>query len=412
MTTTTHRLLAASATAALVGGGLFLTGSPAMAAPGAGTCTAAQASFTTALTNAGVTSEHTAQLATALQAVLTAQTEGAALLAAAIENTPPAGAAWEAAKADLVKASAALLTAQAAAAAAEPALVAAQANLATALTAQTNAAAAAANATAELSTADAAAKAAAAAVVTAQANYDALPAVPEAPKAAALQELKAAIAASATAQANLATAQEAVTVAAAALVAADTAVAAARVPLDPAVPGSPAAVAAAAALNLLAAQQAETAAAANVVTTGAAYVAAQNAPAIAAVVAKVQQAMAAVDALNAGMGNLRIDTAELHRLFEASIAACSGTGAGTVVTGTVADTGAVGAVVKESNVVTGRQGAAAPVAANKGMNVQTAARASADEPANIFALGGLLAVGLSVPVLVAVGMRRKAKDNG
>ena len=193
--------------------------------------------------------------------------------------------------------------------------------------------------------------------------------------------------------------------AAAALEAADADVAKARLPLDPATPGTPAAVAVTAALNLQTAQKAEAAAAAAAVTTEAAYVAAQNAAGIAAAVAAVQQAMAAVDALNADMGDLRIDTAELHRAFEASIAACSGGATGTVVTPRVAGAGT------GTTVVAGKERAAAPVATNKGMNVQTAARASADEPANIFALGGLLAAGLGVPVLVAVGMRRKSRND-
>jgi hypothetical protein len=119
---------------------------------------------------------------------------------------------------------------------------------------------------------------------------------------------------------------------------------------------------------------------------------------------------AAVAEFEAALSNVSLDetsAANLMGLFEAFLAACNpdAIGVDPVVTPPVTAPGNTAPAVTNPVSVTAGGGTAA-VATNKGLNVQTAAKAEPATHPGLALLAGLLAAGIAVPSAVAVRMRR------
>jgi hypothetical protein len=165
-----------------------------------------------------------------------------------------------------------------------------------------------------------------------------------------------------------------------------------------------------------AAEAAEEEARQTVTDLTAAYDAAVNTPEIIAARDAFNAAAADFDAALAAVSLDETSAADLAGLFEAFLAACNpdSPGADPVtppVTGPVAgpDTAAPGRTtpaLANAVDVTPALGGTAAVATNKGLNVQTAAKAEPVVHPVLALLAGLLAAGIAVPAAVAMRMRR------
>ncbi|HEY3574538.1 MAG TPA: hypothetical protein VGK98_12025 [Arthrobacter sp.] len=165
-----------------------------------------------------------------------------------------------------------------------------------------------------------------------------------------------------------------------------------------------------------AAEAAEEEARQTVTDLTAAYDAAVNTPEIIAARDAFNAAAADFDAALAAVSLDETSAADLAGLFEAFLAACNpdSPGADPVtppVTGPVAgpDTAAPGRTtpaLANAVDVTPALGGTAAVATNKGLNVQTAAKAEPVVHPGLALLAGLLAAGIAVPAAVAMRMRR------
>lgn len=171
-----------------------------------------------------------------------------------------------------------------------------------------------------------------------------------------------------------------------------------------------------------AAEAAEEEARQTVTDLTAAYDAAVNTPEIIAARDAFNAAAADFDAALAAVSLDETSAADLAGLFEAFLAACNpdSPGADPVtppVTGPVAgpDTAAPGsttpAVANAVN-VTPAVGGTPLAATNRGLNVQTAARAEPVVHPGLALLAGLLAAGIAVPAAVAMRMRRLERSHG
>jgi hypothetical protein len=121
---------------------------------------------------------------------------------------------------------------------------------------------------------------------------------------------------------------------------------------------------------------------------------------------------AAVRDFETALGAVSLDeasAADLTGLFEAFLAACDGIDVDPVVSPPVTSPGSTTPVVTNP-VIAAPAGAGtantAVVATNKGLNVQTAAKAEPGAHPGVALLAGLLAAGIAVPAAVALRMRR------
>lgn len=142
---------------------------------------------------------------------------------------------------------------------------------------------------------------------------------------------------------------------------------------------------------LAAASEQETLAVQAAVAASAALEAAAADPALVAAQAQLEAAAAQADALLAQLSGDAVLAQQLLDLFEAFLAACSANAIGVDPAALPAAPAAPGA------------GVTASAGSNRGLNVQTAA--AEDSPAAAL-IAALLAVGVAVPVTMAVRMRR------
>lgn len=138
----------------------------------------------------------------------------------------------------------------------------------------------------------------------------------------------------------------------------------------------------------------------------AAYTAAISSPEILAAQGAMDTAVADFEAALAAVSLDDATAAGLSGLFEAFLAACNEDAV--VVDAVVSSPGSTTPVVTKPVTAgpTGAGNAAAAVATNKGLNVQTAATAEPGVHPGLALLAGLLAAGIAVPAAVALRMRR------